>query len=142
MNPIELKNVIIEMNDASWHTKDLEKAYSFYTEDILFQRVPFPPQSGKTANMEGDKAMLSAFTDIKSTILELITENDTVIAHWQWQGVHSGTLPSLGIPATGKKVQFSGCSIYHFKNGKIFEQWEYGDMLGFLMQLGVIYLPG
>ena len=41
--------------------------------------------------------------------------------------------PALGIPATGKQVQFSGCSIYHFRDGKIVEQWEYGDLLG-LMQ--------
>jgi len=26
----------------------------------------------------------------------------------------------------------------HFKDGKIAEQWEYGDMLGLLQQLGVI----
>jgi hypothetical protein len=39
---------------------------------------------------------------------------------------------------TGKQIQFSGCSIYRFKDDLIVEQWEYGDMLSMLQQLGVI----
>jgi predicted ester cyclase len=31
-----------------------------------------------------------------------------------------------------------GCSVYHFRDDKIVEQWEYGDLLGMLQQLGVI----
>jgi predicted ester cyclase len=58
------------------------------------------------------------------------------------ESVHTGTLQSMGIPATGKQVQFSGCSIYHFKDDKIVRQWEFGDLLGFLQQLGVIPSPG
>lgn len=142
MEPNDLKKIIIEMNEASWHSRDLDKVYSYYADDISFHRAPFPPVSGKVANMEADKATLSAFSDIKSTILELVVEGDTVVAHWKWQGIHSGTLQSLGLPATGKQIQFSGCSIYHFKEGKIFEQREYGDMLAFMMQLGVISMPG
>jgi steroid delta-isomerase-like uncharacterized protein len=86
--------------------------------------------------------MLSAFSETKSTIHELVMEGNTVVAHWTWQAVHAGTLPNLGIPATGKQIEFSGCTIYHFRGGKIMEQWEYGDLLGFMQQLGVIPTPG
>jgi predicted ester cyclase len=48
------------------------------------------------------------------------------------------TVLCLGIPATGKRVHFVGCSVYRFLDGKIVEQWEYGDVLGLLQQLGVI----
>ena len=142
MKSEEMKSIIRKMNEASWHTQDLDEVYSFYSDEIVFHRVPFPPVEGKEANLEGDKGTLAAFSDIKSTIHELVVEGDTAIAHWTWQGLHTGTLPALGIPATGKQVQFSGCSIYHFKDGKIAEQWEYGDMLGFLQQIGVVPTPG
>lgn len=142
MNPEEIKSAIRDMNNASWHTKDLDKAYIFYADEIVFQRAPFPPVAGKEANIQDDRDTLAAFTDIKSVINELVVEGDIAVAHWTWQGVHTGTLQSLGIPATGKQVQFSGCSIYHFKDGKIAEQWEYGDMLGFLQQIGVVPTPG
>ena len=32
----------------------------------------------------------------------------------------------------------SGCSLYRFRDGKIFEVLEFGDLLGMLQQLGVI----
>jgi predicted ester cyclase len=57
---------------------------------------------------------------------------------WTWEAVHSGTSPSLGVPATGKRVRSVGCSVFRFRDGKVAEQWEYGDMLGLLQQLEVI----
>jgi len=68
----------------------------------------------------------------------MIVDGDTAALRWTWEGTHTGALPSLGIPATGKRVRFSGCSIYHFRDDKIVQQWEYGDLLGFLQQLGVV----
>ena len=131
------------MNELSWHKRDMAATYDrFYADEIVFHRPPFPPVEGKEANLEGDEGTLSAFSEVISTIHELIVEGDTAIAHWTWQATHSGTLLSLGIPATGKRVEFSGCSIYHFKDGKIFKQWEYGDLLGFMQQLGVVPTPG
>jgi predicted ester cyclase len=49
-----------------------------------------------------------------------------------------GTLPSLGISEASRHVRFVTCSVYHVRDGKVVEQWEYGDMLGMLQQLGVI----
>lgn len=138
MTPEEMKSIVRKMNEDSWHKRDLEKAYQPYADEIVFHRPPFPPVAGKEANRMSDEGMLSAFTETRSTIHELVVEGATAIAHWTWQAVHTGTLPTLGIPATGKQVQFSGCSIYHFRDGKIVEQWEYSDLLGFMQQLGVI----
>lgn len=101
-------------------------------------RAPFLPVVGKEANRKLDEGMLAAFTETRSIIHELVAEGDTLVAHWTWQAVHTGTTPNLDIPPTGKQVQFSGCSIYHFKDDKIVEQWEYGDMLGLMQQLGLV----
>ena len=138
----EMKSIIRTMNDDCWHKRDLDAAYQFYADDIVFQRPPFPKMIGKEANRQSDEGSLSAFSEIQSFIHELVVEGDTAVAHWTWRAVHTGTLLSMGIPATGKEVEFSGCSIYHFRDGKIAEQWEFGDLLGFLQQLGVIPTPG
>jgi steroid delta-isomerase-like uncharacterized protein len=138
MTPEEMKAAIRKMNDDTWHKRDLDAAYRIYADEIVFQRVPFPPVAGKAANRASDAATLAAFSETQSTIHELVVEGDTAVAHWTWQAVHSGTSPALGIPPTGKQIQFAGCSIYHFKDDKIVEQWEYGNMLGMLQQLGVI----
>lgn len=134
----EIKAALEKMNDDAWNRRDLDAAYEIYADEVAFQRVPFPPVVGKEANKQADAGTLAAFTETRSTIDEVIVDGDTAVIRWTWEGVHSGTSPSLGIPATGKRVRFVGCSVYHFRDGKIVEQWEYGDMLGLLQQLGVI----
>jgi steroid delta-isomerase-like uncharacterized protein len=138
MKPKEMKTALAKMIDNFWHKGDVDAAYEIYSDDVVFHRVPFPPVVGKEANMQADADMLAAFTENRTTIDDMIVESDTAAMRWTWEAVHTGTSPSLGIPATGKRVSIVGCSIFHFKDGKIIEQWEYSDMLGLLQQLEVI----
>jgi steroid delta-isomerase-like uncharacterized protein len=138
MTPEEMKAALAKMNDDAWHKRDLEAAYEIYADDIVFQRIPFPPVVGKEANKQADAGTLAAFSDVRSTIDDMIVDGEAAVIRWTWEGTHSGTSPSLGIPATGKRVRFVGCSVYYFREAKIAEQWEYGDMLGMLQQLGVV----
>jgi len=133
-----MKAALAKMNDDAWHQRDLDAAYEIYSDDVVFQRVPFPPVVGKEANMQADAGTLAAFSDTRSTINEMVVDGDTAVLRWTWEATHTGTSPSLAIPATGKHVRIVGCSVYHFRDGKIVEQWEYGDLLGLLQQLGVI----
>jgi len=133
-----MKAALAKMNDDTWHKRDLDAAYEIYADGVVFQRVPFPPVVGKEANKQADAGTLAAFSDVRSTIDEMIVAGDTAVIRWTWEATHSGASPSLGIPATGKRVRSVGCSVFHFKNGKIVEQWEYSDMLSLLQQLGVI----
>jgi len=83
--------------------------------------------------------MLAAFSDNRVNVDEIIVEGDAEAIRWSWEATHSGVSSSLGgIPATGKRASMVECSVFHFKGGKIVEQWEYSDMLGLLQQLGVI----
>jgi len=138
MTPEEMKAALVKMNADAWHTRDLDAAYAIYADDVVFQRVPFPPVMGKEANMQADADTLAAFRETRSNIDEMLVDGDTAVIRWTWEGTHSGPLTSIGIPATGKRIRFAGCSVYHFRDGKIVEQWEYGDLLGMLQQLGVI----
>ncbi|MDZ4179901.1 MAG: ester cyclase [Coriobacteriia bacterium] len=138
MTPDDMKSTIRRANDDCWHMRDLDAAYERFSEDLVFRRVPFPAVKGKTANRKGDEKTLAAYSETRSIIHEVVTEGDTAVAHWTWEGIHTGPSPSLGIPPTGKKVEMSGCSLYHFRDGEIFEVLEFGDLLGMLQQLGVI----
>ena len=138
MTPEEIKAALVKMNDDAWHKRDLDAAYEICADDIVFQRIPFPPVVGKEANKQADAGTLAAFSDVRSTIDDTLVDGETAVIRWTWEGTHSGPSPSLGIPTTGKRVRFVGCSVYYFREGKVAEQWEYGDMLGLLQQLGVI----
>ena len=40
----------------------------------------------------------------------------------RWGRVDTGTSPSPSIAATGKHVHSAGCSVFHFRDGKVVEQ--------------------
>jgi len=55
------------------------------------------------------------------------------VIRWNFSGTHQGSL--LGIPATGRKVQWTGIMIYHLVDGKIMAERGEEDFLGLLRQL-------
>ena len=63
-------------------------------------------------------------------------EGDLVANYWHMEGVHTGDF--LGIPATGKVIDFRGLAIGTFKEGKLVEEWEFTDELSVFRQLGLI----
>jgi predicted ester cyclase len=59
-----------------------------------------------------------------------------VAVRWLMEGHHLGfgILKSLGAP-TGKRLQVMGISHFHYKNGKIVDEWTLYDELSLLMQV-------
>jgi steroid delta-isomerase-like uncharacterized protein len=89
--------------------------------------------------IEKAKRLHRAFPDINFSIEELIAVGDKVICRYIMRGTHQGEF--AGIPATGNKVEISGIMIGRIENGKIVEEREDWDMLGFMQQLGMELKP-
>ena len=136
MSIIDIKKIALEMQDAI-NKGDINAYYEHIADDYFFHRPPFPPVVGKHLNKKSDQALLNAFTNQEVTIHEVITEKETVIIRYTWQAYHTGTSPSLGVPATGKLITLDGCKIFHFNGRKVIEQWDYIDMLGLVQQLEI-----
>jgi len=79
------------------------------------------------------------FPDITFSIEEIIAVGNRVIVRYTEKGTHQGEW--LGIPATGNKIEVSGIMIHHIENGKVVEDREEFDMLGFMQQLGMELKP-
>ena len=64
-----------------------------------------------------------------------------VAVRWVMEGHHLGfgMLQSLGAP-TGKRVQLMGMSHYHYKDGKIVDEWTVYDELSLLVQIRLAQL--
>jgi steroid delta-isomerase-like uncharacterized protein len=67
----------------------------------------------------------SALTGIRIEVLETITDGEKVAARVLVRGKHTGE--SLGIPAKGNDVEFSGMVMVRLKDGKLAEAWNYFD---------------
>jgi predicted ester cyclase len=74
--------------------------------------------------------------DFQVTVEEMIAEGDKVASRWTASGTHEDEL--VGIPPTGKEATWTGMTIYRFAEGRIVEAWWSRDMLGLLIQLGVV----
>jgi predicted ester cyclase len=80
--------------------------------------------------------LLTGLTGFHVAADDLVAEEGKAVKRWTATGVHEHALG--GIPPTGKRVSFSGVSIYRVAGGRIEESWYVYDFLGLLQQLGVI----
>ena len=119
---------------------DIDSAARFVWEDVV-EQVPFP---GQGPGLEGLKDVLrgmrSAFPDLIFAVQEQVSEGDKVATRFEWTGTHQGTF--LGVPATGRFVRVWGMVIDRLEQGRIKDTRIIMDILGLMIQLGVVPSPG
>ena len=69
------------------------------------------------------KTLESQFSELSVKILDTFSDHDMVATRVLFEGIHSGVC--MGIPATGKKIQFEALENFKVVNGKIVESWGY-----------------
>lgn len=83
---------------------------------------------------------LTAFPDLRVTVVGLVAEGDQVVGHWTSHATHTGPLAgSMGtLPPTGRRGSVEGVIICRLVGDKIVEEWAIFDLVGLLQQLGAI----
>lgn len=76
------------------------------------------------------------FHNIRYTVIDCISEQDKVAAIWIVEGTHEKEY--RGIPATKKKFETVGVSIFHFHGDRIKKAWSVADGLTAALQLGLV----
>src|SRR6476469_2632466 len=111
-----------------------ELAEQLYAKDFVNHGIH------RDATLEEDQAALKgwheAFPDVAIVPEKLMAEGDLVTIYWIARGTNTGT--GNGLPATGKKVEQSGITIWRIVNGKIKEEWSAFDQLSMMQQLGLL----
>jgi steroid delta-isomerase-like uncharacterized protein len=87
-------------------------------------------------DQEALKGWHQAFPDIAIVPEKLIAEGDLVVVYWIARGTNTGT--GNGLPATGKKAEQAGITIWRIVDGKIKEEWSAFDQLSMMQQLGLL----
>ena len=88
---------------------------------------------GLTEVIEGYR---SALKDLTVTIEHQFGEGDYVATRTTIRGRHDGDL--MGVPPTGREVEFSGLTISRCRDGRIEEEWELADTMSLLQQVGAL----
>jgi steroid delta-isomerase-like uncharacterized protein len=78
----------------------------------------------------------AAIPDAHVHIDRMVAESDTVAVEWTSTGTHRGRL--MGIPPTGKWVNYKGISIIRYRNGMAVADTRMWDLAGLLRQIGLL----
>jgi predicted ester cyclase len=118
-------------------TSDVDQVIS---PDWVNKDPSLPPMRGLDGARDLIKLFSTGFPGVRTKIISLIAEGDTVAAYFTFDGTHTGKF--LDIPPTGKKVSAYGCGLFRLDNGKLVENRVVFDALGLMQQIGVVPTPG
>jgi len=90
--------------------------------------------------IEQVKMFHAGIPDLVHEIEEIMATGDKIIVRFVARGTHTGDL-GMGIPPTGNKVEVSSIVIFRIENGRVVEERQDADMLGFMQQLGMVLKP-
>ncbi len=135
---------------ASEQERNKDVARNFFEEVLSRGRLEKYPEShakdfvahsgDSTATLEEDMAYAreerKAVPDMSFRVNRMVAEKDLVAVHWTVTGTN--TQAGMGFPATGKKIAADGVTIFRFKDGKIYEEWNVFDMLEVMRQTGLL----
>jgi steroid delta-isomerase-like uncharacterized protein len=111
-----------------------ELAEQLYAKDFVNHGIH------REISLDQDQAALKgwhqAFPDLAIVPEKLIADGDLVAVYWIARGTNTGT--GNGLPATGKKAEQAGITIWRIVNGKIREEWSAFDQLSMMQQLGLL----
>ena len=125
MSTEENKALVRREQEELWnHTGDLDAAGDL-----------FAPELAEAARQEAAD-FRRGFPDVISTIEDIVAEGDRVAARWRARASHLGEY--VGVPPTGKEVEFTGISMYRIEGGRIAESWTVEDELGLMRQIGAV----
>jgi predicted ester cyclase len=91
----------------------------------------------------------TAFPDLGVQIEQQVADEQVVVSRLAWHGTNTGELlPHLlpgwsgaRIAPTGKTVAWTSTTMHRVVDGRLVEGWLNADLLGLLLQLGVLSPP-
>lgn len=131
------KKVVAQFTREVWSEGNVDASDSYIAPKYTVLHDPGDPWEGQELDLAGYKervrTLRAAFPDQVFDIKGLFADGDAVVMIWFWSATHGGDIP--GFPATGKKTQMSGATVYYFDGDRLTGHWQITDRLGVYRQL-------
>ena len=135
--PTDNKSRVRRLYEEVWNMRNLEVARELISPSRGVQVLDAADSGiGPEAYARIVTEFVRGFPDLKFTVLDIIAENDKVVALWNISGTHQGEF--RGIAATGQKMSVDGITISQLANGRIMDSYVSWDMWGMILQLGAV----
>lgn len=113
---------------------DLELIEELFTGDYN-AHTPIGIFEGLKGAKQFVTGLREAFPDLDVKVEDQVVEGDKIANLWKARGTHHGNFG--GIPATGRKMEINGITMFRVANGKVLESWGFADLMSMMKQLGV-----
>lgn len=88
------------------------------------------PEPDSVVNVAGFKAatreIRAIFSQIHISVDEVVTQGNSVALRWTASMKYTGT--GLGFPPTGESASLPGLTLFHLRNGRIYQTWHGFDL--------------
>ena len=139
--PTDNKSVVQRLYEEVWNQRRLEVADELISPSHGVQVMDAADSGiGPVAYARNVTQFVRAFPDLKFTVMDMIAEDDKVVAFWNISGTHQGEF--RGVAPTGRKISVDGITINQLANGKIMDSFVSLDMWRMMQQLGAVPAPG
>ncbi|MEJ2678159.1 MAG: ester cyclase [Gemmatimonadota bacterium] len=127
----------VERYVEMWNTARFEGIDELLTDDFQLVESPgFAPSTGIEDFKQTVLAYHRSYPDFHITVDEVIYGRDAVAAVWTIRATR-GLGPGPGpLTATGKRVEVTGMSVIHFRDGKVHDEWIASNDYEWYRQLG------
>jgi len=127
------KAVARRVFDEIFNQGKFQVAHEIYSPDFVNHGVK--SSVGLKEDQDAARGWKDAFPDLKMVVVLTVAEGDLVTVVWTAAGTNTGQ--GNGLPATGKKVEARGITVWRIVGGKIREEWSEFDNLRLMQQLGL-----
>jgi steroid delta-isomerase-like uncharacterized protein len=125
MSNTQYSSIARSFVEEIFNARKTELAKTFVTSDIIYHGAGEEVRSLEEFK-EWVSEDLSAFPDMKVTVLDVFGEQNKIAIRWTLQATHERDFADF--PATHKKFEAQGVEILHFEGDKIKEAWTVCDM--------------
>lgn len=136
-SPETVREVLRRNIEQVWGAGRLDLVDELFAPDV----VDHNPAPGSAPGRDGIRDAVVAFRagvpDLTMTLHTVLADGDRGTDHWTLTGTHTGDL--FGIPASGRRVEFSGMDVVRVgAEGRITDIWHVEEMVALLGQVGAL----
>jgi steroid delta-isomerase-like uncharacterized protein len=118
----------------AFNAGNTDECLALIAPDFIINLAELPePMHGREAWRQNFEMMKHAFPDVQAHIEDIVAAEDKVAVRLRIRGTHSGEF--LGIPATGRAIDYVSHEFYRVADGLLAEEWICSDMATLLSQL-------
>jgi steroid delta-isomerase-like uncharacterized protein len=131
---------LVERYLAAWSKGDISSALACLAPDIVYtDNGVLQVFTGHEEVRAFAETVLHAVPDFTWTAVRTLVTATAVVVEWRFTGHLTNDFP--GMPATGKRADVPGISVFEIADGAITVQHDYFNMVDLLQQVGHMPTP-